>query len=71
MGVHIGAIWRKRVNRPCAAAMRLMSDYFDHLFAVESTELDAKIQWWADDQTVSEHCSVYLVFTSLRYNRPI
>jgi len=49
-----------------------MSDYFDHLFAVESTELGAKIhtKWWDDDQTVSEHCSVDLVFTCLRY-RPI
>jgi len=29
--VHIGAIWRIRLNRPCVAAMRLVSDYFDHL----------------------------------------
>jgi len=30
-GVHIGATWRIRLNRPCVAAMRLVSDYFDHL----------------------------------------
>ena len=33
MGGHIGAIWRIRLNRSCAAASRgLMSNYFDHLF---------------------------------------
>jgi len=27
-GVHIGATWRIRLYRPCAAAMRLLSNYF-------------------------------------------
>ena len=33
-GVHIGATWRIRLNCPCAAAMRLMSNYFDHLLSL-------------------------------------
>jgi len=31
-GVHSGATWRIRLNRPCAAAMwSFLSNYFDHL----------------------------------------
>jgi len=33
-GVHIGATWRIRLHRLCAAAMGPFSNYFDHLFAV-------------------------------------
>jgi len=29
-GLHIGATWRIRLNRPCAAAMQHLSNYFDH-----------------------------------------
>ena len=33
VGVHIGATWRIRLNRPCASAMRsiFLSNYFDQL----------------------------------------
>ena len=30
--VRTGATWRIRLKFPCAAAMRPMSNYFDHLF---------------------------------------
>jgi len=30
-GVHIGATWRIRLNRPCARRCGLTSDYFDRL----------------------------------------
>ena len=33
--VHIGATWQIRLNRPCAAVMRLMSNYFDDLFCLK------------------------------------
>jgi len=32
MGGHIDATWRTRLNSPSAAAMRLMSNYFDHFW---------------------------------------
>jgi len=32
--VHNIATWRIPLNRPCAAAMRPMSNYFDHLFCL-------------------------------------
>ena len=36
-GVHIGAIWRIRLNCPCAAAIRpYMSNYFDYLSVFRS-----------------------------------
>jgi len=31
-GVHIDATWRIPLNRPCAAAMDLLSNYFNHVF---------------------------------------
>jgi len=31
-GVHIGATWRIRLNRPFVVVMRPTSNYFDHLF---------------------------------------
>jgi len=30
-GWYIGAVWRIQFNRPSAAVIRLMSNYFDHL----------------------------------------
>jgi len=30
-GVHIGATWRIRLNRPCARRCGFISNYFDHL----------------------------------------
>ena len=30
-GMRISATWRIRVNRPCAAEVRPLSNYFDHL----------------------------------------
>jgi len=34
MGGHIAATWRIRLNNPPAAAMRLLSNYFDHLLSL-------------------------------------
>ena len=48
-GVHIGATWRIRLNRPCAAAMRSVSNYFDHLL----------MYYWFDYY----HCYCLLILT--------
>ena len=34
--LYIGATWQIQLNRPCSAAMRLMSYYFDHLLTVST-----------------------------------
>ena len=34
-GGYVGAYWRIRLNRSCAAAMCLMSTYFDHLLTLQ------------------------------------
>jgi len=33
-GLHTGATWRMPLNCPCAAAMRMLSNYFDHLLSL-------------------------------------
>jgi len=44
MRVHIGATWRIRLNRPCAATMRPMSNYFDHLFYLETCTIQYLVE---------------------------
>jgi len=36
MGGHIAATWRIRLNHPSTTAMRLMSNYFDHLLSLDT-----------------------------------
>jgi len=43
MGGNIAATWRIRLNHPSTTAMRLMSNYFDHLIVIfEHTLLDSR-----------------------------
>jgi len=40
-GVHTSASWRIPMNRPCAAAMCLLLNYFDHSSVPSNTGLSA------------------------------
>jgi len=44
MGLHIGAAWRIRLNRPCVVVMQLfLSSYFDHLLVLSAVWLTSKM----------------------------
>jgi len=42
MGGHIAATWRIQLNHKSTAAMRLMSNYFDHMLYLVTPYVDSR-----------------------------